>query len=170
LHATKTSRPRPGIRLAALRLLAQRRLTESQLWSGLAKRGYEDADIRAQVEMCKADGYVDDRLFARLFVDGRRKALGDARLVAELVGRGIAREAAAHAVAGAAWTEERRLDAALENVFRARPGIAYAAAARSLERLGFAAAAIYRRLRERAKADEHFTWEAVQDECAEPGC
>jgi regulatory protein len=159
----QATRAKPAIGLAALRMLAQRRLTEAQLWSGLAKRGYDDAQIEAEVARCKQAGYVDDRLFARLFVDGRRKALGDARLVAELVGRGVARDAAARAVAEAACGEELRLDAAIEKMFRARPGIAYAGAARSLERLGFAAAAIYRRLRERANREESFTLDALQD-------
>jgi SOS response regulatory protein OraA/RecX len=54
--ATRTSR------VAALALLAQRRLTEAQLWKKLAARGYADEEIAAAVAACKADGYVDDRL------------------------------------------------------------------------------------------------------------
>jgi SOS response regulatory protein OraA/RecX len=45
-----------------LRLLAQRRLTEVQLWTRLERRGYAEDDIRACVDSCKRDGFIDDRL------------------------------------------------------------------------------------------------------------
>ena len=136
-------------RLSALRLLAERRVTEAQLWSRLLRKGYAHEDVRCAVEACKVDGYVDDGLFARLFVEGKRKAVGDARLVAELVRRGIGREAAAAAVEQAPTGEGERLQAAIDQLFRSRPALSYPSAARSLERLGFPTPAIYRGLRER---------------------
>ncbi len=138
-------------RVAALRLLAQRRLTEAQLWSKLLSKGYAHEEVRGAVETCKRDGYVDDGLFARLFVEGKAKAVGDARMVAELVRRGIDCEAAAAAVEGAGRGEDERLAAALEKLFRTRPALSYPSAARSLERLGFPTPAIYRLLRERIR-------------------
>jgi len=142
--------PTSKARVVALRLLAQRRLTESQLWARLARRGYEDDEIRGAVESCKADGFVDDALFAQLFVEGRTKEVGNARLVAELVKRGIDRDAAKRTVASAGRNEDERLGAALAKLYRTRAGLGYASAARALERLGFPAAAIYRHLRARA--------------------
>ncbi|MEO6991361.1 MAG: RecX family transcriptional regulator [Candidatus Baltobacteraceae bacterium] len=136
--------------VAALRLLAARRLTEAQLWSRLQRRGYAEEDVRAAVEACKRDGYLDDRLFARLYVDGRDKAVGDARLVADLVRRGIDREAARRAVEQAERSQDERLDRAMRKAVRLRPQAGYPAVARTLERLGFPAAAIYRRLRAEA--------------------
>ena len=138
-------------RAAALRILAQRRLSEAQLWARLERRGYSDEETRAAVESVKHDGFLDDALFARLFVDGKMKALGDARLVAELVRRGIDRDAARRSVATAERSETQRLDAAVDKLFRTRASLSYPSAARALERLGFPAPAIYRTLRVRAQ-------------------
>ncbi|HMD03400.1 MAG TPA: RecX family transcriptional regulator [Candidatus Baltobacteraceae bacterium] len=128
-------------------------MTEAQLFARLERRGYGADHVAETVAACKAEGYVDDALFARLFIDGRSKALGDARLVADLVRRGIARDAARKSVASAERSENERLEAALGKLFRTRPGLGYPSAARALERLGFPAAAIYRHLR--AYAREH---------------
>lgn len=141
---------RGSARVAALKLLAARRLTEAQLWKKLLDRGYAHEDVRDAVDRCKSDGYVDDALFARLYVEGKVKAVGDARLVAELVRRGIDREAAASSVSVADRDEHARLNDALVKVRRTRPGLGYSGVARALERLGFPASAIYRVLREEA--------------------
>ncbi len=137
--------------MTSLRLLAQRRLTEAQLWTRLTRRGYDEDETRAAVAACKADGFVDDELFAQLFIDGRMKALGDARLVAELVRRGIDRDAAKRRVGAAERSEDERLALALEKLYRTRTSLSYPSAARALERLGFPSPAIYRLLRERAQ-------------------
>ena len=149
-RATTTKRP---ARAAALALLAQRRLTEAQLWSKLEARGYEHEDVAAAVASCKHDGYIDDRLYASLYVEGARKAVGDARLRADLVRRGIDREAAAAVVEAAPNDESARIGAAYDKIARTQPHLAYPALARRLERLGFPTALIYRTLRERARAD-----------------
>ena len=133
-----------------MRALSQRRLTEAQLYSRLRQRGFGDEEVCAAVERCRAGGYLDDRLYASLYVAGHRKAVGDARLVAELVQRGIEREAASASVAAGDDDEERRIERAVEQLYARRPGLAYPSAARSLERLGFPATLIYRHLRRRA--------------------
>ena len=134
----------------ALRLLGQRRLTEAQLWQRLDRKGFGDAVIRETVERAKHEGFVDDRLYAKLFVEGKRKAVGDARLVGELVRRGIDGAAAAEAVRDLACGERERCAAAFESFKMKTPAIAYASVARRLERLGFPATTIYRVLREHA--------------------
>jgi len=136
--------------VAALRALAQRRLTEAQLWTKLQRKGYEDDDIRGAIERCRAEGYVDDKLFAHLYVEGKQKALGDVRLVGELVRKGIDRYAAHRAVQTSSADQSERLQQAIEKVYRTKPGISYPSAARALERLGFPASLIYSRLRDRA--------------------
>jgi SOS response regulatory protein OraA/RecX len=138
---------RASPRLAALRLLAARRLTEAQLQARLARKGYDADDVRRAVESCKEDGFIDDGLFAKLYVEGRSKAVGNARLVAELVRRGVAREAALAGVAGAERDQDTRLALAVDKIFRSRTNPTYPSAARALERLGFPASAIYRHLR-----------------------
>ncbi|HEY8313162.1 MAG TPA: regulatory protein RecX [Candidatus Baltobacteraceae bacterium] len=136
--------------VTALRMLAQRRLTEAQLWQKLERRDFDDVSIRAAVERCKRDGYVDDLIYAQLYVEQKRKAVGDARLVGELVRKGIDRDAASRAAQQSETGEALRIDDALAKIFRAKPEISYSSAARGLERLGFPAALIYRKLREHA--------------------
>jgi regulatory protein len=146
-------RPKPAARLVALRMLAQRRLTEAQLRTKLARRGYPEDAICEVVASCRADGFLDDALFAQLFVDGRSKAVGDKRLVADLVRRGIDRDAALRSVAASERDEDARLAVAVDTLFRRRASISYPSAARTLERLGFPASSIYRHLRKRARGD-----------------
>jgi regulatory protein len=133
-----------------LRLLAQRRLTEAELHAKLSRKGYPDEAVAEAVASCKRDGLLDDGLYAALYVEGKRAALGDARLVAELVKRGIDRDAARERVAAASTPQDERVAAAYEKIRRIQPGVSYQSAARKLERLGFPASLIYRVLRERA--------------------
>ena len=143
----------PSARGAALRALAQRRLTAAQLAAKLQRKGFDDAAVEAAIASCKRDGLLDDGLFALLYVEGRRGAVGDARLVAELVKRGIDRDEARSRVSTSASPEDERIGLAYDRLRKAKPDLSYQSAARRLERLGFPASLIYRLLRERAGVD-----------------
>jgi regulatory protein len=134
-------------------MLAQRRLTAAQLHERLLRKGFDDDAVAEAVASCTRDGLLDDRLFATLYVEGRRGAVGDARLIAELVKRGIERDAARRSVAESSAPERERAIAAYDRLRRSAPTLSYQSAARKLERLGFPASLIYRVLRERAGAE-----------------
>ncbi|MDP9018410.1 MAG: recombination regulator RecX [Candidatus Eremiobacteraeota bacterium] len=133
-------------------MLAQRRLTEAQLWTRLERKGFSDEQLREAVNSCKRDGYVDDRLFAELYIEQKRRSIGNSRLAGELVKRGIDRDVAALAVQRALTDEPARADDAIEKLFRTKSNLSYPSAARAMERLGFPASLIYRKLREHAAA------------------
>jgi regulatory protein len=135
---------------AALGFLARQRCTEARLWQHLERKGFDDDATREAVERCKREGFLDDRLYARLYVEGRRKAVGNGRLVGELVRKGIDGDAAHQAVASLEQDEGSRCTAAFNRLLDKHPSLSYPSAARRLERLGFPAAVIYRILREHA--------------------
>lgn len=138
---------------AALGFLARRRLTEAQLRARLERRGYDDDAIGAAVSRCKEERYLDDALFAALYIERARDAKGDRRLVGELIRRGLDAQSAQRALAEASHSERDRCIEALAKLRRTQPRASYPSLARSLERRGFPASLIYAILREAALLD-----------------
>ena len=89
---------------AALRLLARREHSETELAGRLKRKGFVDADIAAALERCRELGYMDDARFAlertrSLMRNGR--AVGH-RILADLKGRGVSENDALAALEQAA--------------------------------------------------------------------
>jgi regulatory protein len=135
---------------AALTFLARQRCTEARLWQYLERKGFDDEAARRAIERCKRERFLDDRLYAKLYVEGKRKPVGNERLVGELIRKGIECEAAAEAIAMLGEDEGSRCAAAFERLLSKNSAISYPSAACRLERLGFPAATIYRTLRDHA--------------------
>jgi regulatory protein len=86
--------PRAPARESALRLLAVRARTRSELLDRLRRKGVDEETARRVVEELAEVGLVDDEAFARLWADERirTKPVGAIRLRAELAAKGVRRE------------------------------------------------------------------------------
>jgi regulatory protein len=106
----------------ALRVLARREMTSSQLRARLERLGGRDEDIDQVVEALQAGGWLDDRRAARLHAETafrvRRRARG--RILAELEALGVAEPLAREVVEDVCSREieQRRLDQTLARRLR----------------------------------------------------
>jgi regulatory protein len=89
----------PSARVAALKMLARRELSEAQVRQRLARRGYDESEIEPAIERLKADRSIDDvrvaGAIARTEVSLKRR--GKRRVVQQIQQAGISREAARRA-------------------------------------------------------------------------
>lgn len=76
---------------AALRLLASRPRSETEMRTRLGMRGVDPAAIDEEIERLRASGLLDDQKFAEAWVEDRKRASprGRRMLRYELLGRGI---------------------------------------------------------------------------------
>ena len=95
-------------REAALRLLAHRPRTESELRLRLVRKGFDPQVAEACVAQLKERGLLDDSAFAEMFARDRVRLSprGRRRVVQELRGRGVDATVAAAAVEGVMREEE----------------------------------------------------------------
>ena len=109
----------------ALGWLARRELSERQVRTRLARRGFDEAEIDAAVEQLRQERALDDRRVAGAYVRDavRLKGRGPARVRRDLEALGIDRTAAAEAVAEtfAEVSEDDLIRAALARKQRGNP-------------------------------------------------
>jgi regulatory protein len=121
-----SSRPRvppPGSALdAGLRLLGRRAHSRVELLLKLTRRGYEGMAVREALKRLEELGYLDDRSFARSFVQRRGSVRGPLALSAELAARGVDRAAVDSAVAGFGPAEQLAAATRIaERLYAAKP-------------------------------------------------
>src|SRR5262245_29300797 len=91
--------PTVSARIAALKMLARRELSEAQVRQRLAHRGYDESEIETAVERLKADRSIDDTrvasAIARSQVSIKRR--GKRRVVKQIQQAGISSAAARQA-------------------------------------------------------------------------
>lgn len=92
-----------------VRKLALSPRTEHELRAAMAERGYPGEAITRVLARLRRVGYVDDELFAAMWVDSRHRGRGLARraLTNELHRRGVDRELVTQAVERVGGPEER---------------------------------------------------------------
>jgi len=141
--------------LAALRLLQRRLRSRAELSAGLRRRGLSPPQVTAIVSDLERAGWIDDRRFARLWIEDRMalRPRGARALRAELRVRGVAPDII-EATLGGLISAEREdgvaLDQARRRVERLRNLPANVARRRLvgwLQRRGFGGGAIARALR-----------------------
>jgi SOS response regulatory protein OraA/RecX len=125
-------------------MLAARRLTAQQLRDRLVRKAFAPEDIDDALQRAHNERYLDDALYAELYLETQSAGIGDRRLIGNLVKRGIDRDTALSALQKSSSDEAARLATAYAKLRRTRANVSLPSAARALERLGFPATAIYR--------------------------
>jgi regulatory protein len=94
------SDPRDSARVAALKMLARRELSEAQVRQRLARRGHAPEDIDAAVDRLKAERAIDDSRVAGAIArtETSLKRRGKRRVLQQIEQAGISRTAARQAV------------------------------------------------------------------------
>lgn len=118
-------------RRAAYDFLSRKPWSRAELIDRLLRRGAPEALARQVVAELEAQGYVNDRAFARQWAEGRasRQRLGSRRIAAELQLKGIPRPLAEAAIREA-FSEKPEEAQALEAARRRLPALSRGSAAR----------------------------------------
>ena len=99
-------RPKPSAKALAVRWLARRDLSRSELTQRLQRRGIEDADIERALDELAALGYLSDARYASAVVAQRKGRYGKRAIVHALAARGIAGDDATNALSQLAGNDE----------------------------------------------------------------
>lgn len=105
----------------ALRLLAQREHSRSELAAKLARHVQEGEDLDAVLRELEAKGFIDEARVAESLVHRRAARLGTQRLVQELRGKGVGEDLVRATAAQLRATEFERAQAVWRQRFGAPP-------------------------------------------------
>ena len=94
-------------KLRAMHLLTKMDRTEKELYEKLKNDGHPACVIEAAVAYVKSYGYIDDRQYARKYIESQKEKKGFRRIAMELSHKGISRELIAEAAEEAARPEAR---------------------------------------------------------------
>ena len=94
-------------KLRAMHLLTKMDRTEKELYEKLKNDGHPACVIEAAVAYVKSYGYIDDRQYARKYIESQKEKKGFRRIAMELSHKGISRELIAEAAEEAALPEAR---------------------------------------------------------------
>ena len=86
------------VKARALHLLSDMGRTEAQLRSKLEQGGYTEEAVEEAVRYVKSFGYLNDREYARSFIEGRKNRKSRRELYAALCRKGIGRDEAEEAL------------------------------------------------------------------------
>jgi len=98
--------PKASARTIALRLLARRDYSRSELVQRLRARGLPAADIEATLDDFERLGYLSDARYAEAVVSHRAGRFGRRAIARDLNDKGIAKDAASDALAALAGRDE----------------------------------------------------------------
>lgn len=145
-RAAAGGRPPPSLKARALRLLAQREHSRTELERKLHAHSEDPAELAAALDALQAKGFINEARVADSVLHRRASKLGTARVRAELQAKGLDTAVVQAAVETLRGTEVERARAVWQRKFGQPPGDASERARqmRFLAARGFGAEAIRR--------------------------
>lgn len=105
-------------KLKALHLLNDMGRTEMQLRQKLERDGYTEDVVEEAVSYVKSFGYVNDEIYASLFIESRKKKKSRKEIFTLLLQKGVAREVIEEAFKG--YDDQEDVSAAIANILEKR--------------------------------------------------
>lgn len=96
-------------KLRAMHLLQKMDRTEKDLRDKLTRSRYPDNAVDTAIEYVKSYGYIDDRQYARRYIEYAKNTKGKQRLLSELWQKGISREIVSEVLEESELGDQREL-------------------------------------------------------------
>jgi regulatory protein len=105
-RSSRSAKPPPSIKAAAVRMLARREHSRHELVERLVARGCERSEVEREVAVLEHAGLVSDARYAEAVVSSRGGRMSRRAIARELKEQGVDAEAAATALAPLAGRDE----------------------------------------------------------------